>query len=105
MQNDTAMYFYNYIFMCLYIATYLYYQVTEVPLPGFMQHLNVWVSWGFLLWGGYQAGRIIVDCLMLSAKNQMTPEHVRNGILLAVLHFLPTFLMSVFMLKEGFAGK
>lgn len=98
------MYFYNFIFMCLYIGVYLYYQLTETALPAFLHQANIWISWGFLLWGGYMAAKIIVDCLMLNAKGQMTPEHVRSGILLALLHFLPTLLMSVFMLKEGFAG-
>lgn len=99
------MYFFNYIFMCLYIGVYLCFQLTDTPLPALLSDVNVWVSWGFLLWGGYLSCRVIVDCLMLNAKNQMTQANMWNGLLLAVLNFLPTLLMSVFMLKEGFAGK
>lgn len=71
------------------------------PLP----YVNTWVSWGFLLWGGFLAGRVIVDCILLTSKGQMSAGNARNGVLLAVLHFLPVLGMSVFMLKEGFAGK
>lgn len=99
------MYFFNYIFMCLYIGVYLYFQLTDTPLPAILSDANVWVSWGFLLWSGYLSGKIIVDCLMLNAKNQMTQANMWNGLLLAVLNFLPTLLISVFMLKEGFAGQ
>ena len=99
------MYLFQYAFMCLYIGAFLYFQLTGTPLPEFMHTLNVWVSWGFLLWGGYLSGRVVVDCLLLGAKNQMTPANVRNGILLALLKLVPTLLMSVFMLKEGFAGR
>ena len=99
------MYFYNYIFMCLYIGIFLYFQWNDAPLPDFLHHLNVWVSYGFILWGGYTAGRIMVDCVVLNSKDQMTAANMRNGILLSILHFLPTFLMSLFMLNEGFAGK
>jgi len=99
------MYFYQYAFLCLYICAFLYFQLTNTPPPEFMHHLNVWVSWGFLLWGGYMSGKVMVDCILLGAKNQMTPVNVRSGILLALLNFVPTLLMSVFMLKEGFAGR
>lgn len=99
------MYFYQYAFLCLYICAFLYFQLTNAPLPGFMHHLNVWASWGFLLWGAYMSGRVVVDCIQLGVKNQMTPANVRSGILLALLNFLPTLLMSVFMLREGFAGR
>lgn len=97
------MYFLNYIFMCLYIGIYLFFHLSNTPFPDFLRQVNTYTCWAFLLWGGFMAGRVIVDCLMLSAQNQMTAENVRNGILLAILHFLPTLLMSVFMLKEGFA--
>ena len=99
------MYFFNYIFMCLYISVYLYYQWTGAPMPEFLPQINVWVSWGFLLYSGYLSAKIIVDCLLLNAKNQMSADNMLNGILLAVLNFIPVLLMSVFMLKEGFAGK
>ncbi len=99
------MYFYNYIFMCLYIGTYLYFQWMDAAMPDYLRQLNIWVSWGFLLWGGYLAVRVIVDCVSLNAQNQMTADNMRNGILLSLLHFLPTFLMSVFMLREGFVGR
>lgn len=99
------MYFLNYIFMCVYIGIYLYFQVNDAVMPEALRQVNVWVSWGFILVALYFSGRVIVDCLMLSTKGEMSPENVRSGILLAVLQFLPTILMSVFMLKEGFAGR
>lgn len=99
------MYFIQFFFMCLYIGIYLYFQWTNTPMPGFWSGVNVWVSWGFLLWGGFGAGRVIVDCAQLSMKGQMSAGNAWNGVLLAVLHFLPVFLMSFFMLKEGFVGK
>ena len=60
---------------------------------------------GFLLWAGYQSGKIIVDCIRSSFTGEMSAPNVRNGILMALLNFLPTLLMSVFMLKEGFVGQ
>ena len=99
------MYFYQFIFMCLYIGVYLYYQLSDKVFPELLRTVNTWVMWGFLAWGGYWAGKVIIDCIWMSFKNQMTPENVRNGILLAVLNFLPTLLIALFMLKEGFAGK
>ncbi len=99
------MYVYNYIYMCLYIGIFLYFQWIGAAMPDILPQLNMWVSYAFLLWGTYSAGRIIVDCIMLNSKGQMTAAHMRDGILLSLLHFLPTFLMSVFMLKEGFLGK
>jgi len=92
----------NFAYMCLCIGTYLYYYTTGAPFPESLRSLNTWICWGFLAWGGFHAGRVIVDCVMLSAQNQMQPEHVRNGILLALTSYLPTVLMSVFMLREGF---
>ncbi len=74
-------------------------------MPTFLPMLNKGISAFFLLWGLYGAGRIIIDCLRLHAKGDMTGEHMRNGILMSVLYFLPTLLMTVFMLKEGFVGK
>lgn len=97
------MYFFYY--MCLYIGTYVYYQWVEQPMPTFLPMLNKGISAFFLLWGLYSAGRIVIDCLRLHAKEEMTGEHMRNGILMSVLYFLPTLLMTVFMLKEGFVGK
>ncbi len=99
------MFVYNYIYMCLYIGIFLYFQWMGAAMPDILPQLNMWVSYGFLLWGTYTAGRIIVDCILLNYKGQMTAVHTRNGIVLALMHFLPTFLMSVFMLKEGFLGK
>ena len=97
--------FIQYAFMCFYIGTYLYFQLDNTPMPAILSNVNTWISWGFLLWGVFLAGRVIVDCVILSSKDQMSAENVRNGILLAVLHFLPTLGMSLFMLKEGFASK
>ncbi len=98
------MYIFQYVFMCLYIGLYLYFQLTNTPLPDFMREVNVWTSRAFLLWGGYVSVKVIADCIMLNAKSQMTADSMRNGILLATLNFLPTLLMSLFMLREGFAG-
>ena len=99
------MYLYNYIYMCLYIGTFLYFQWVDKVMPAALWQVNKFVSWGFLAWGVYSAGKIIVNCIMLNSKGQMAAEYVRSGILLAVLNFLPVLLMSLFMLKEGFAGK
>jgi hypothetical protein len=96
------MYFLNYIFMCLFIGIYLYYFLSGTPFPDFLQPVGRWVSWGFLAWAGLMSARIVVDCLLLGAKGQMTGPNVMNGILLAILNFLPVFLMSVFMLREGY---
>lgn len=97
------MYFIQYAFMCFYIGTYLYFQSSNAPMPPLLPNVNSWVSWGFLLWGGFLAGRVIVDCILLQAKGQMTAGNFRNGFLLAVLNFLPVLAMSVFMLRQGFA--
>ena len=97
------MYFFYY--MCLYIGTYLYYQWAEQAMPAFLPLLNKGISAFFLLWGAYGAGRIIIDCLKSYAKGEMIGEHMRNGILMSVLYFLPTLLLTVFMLREGFIGK
>ena len=99
------MYFFNYFFMCLYIGVYLFYQLTDSSMPDFFPKINVAVNWGFLLWSGFMSGRIIVDCLLSRAKNEMTPANMANGILLAVLQFLPTLLIATFMLREGFANR
>ena len=99
------MYFIQYTFMCLFIGTYLFFQWSNAPMPGFLHQANIWISWGFLLWGVFLAGRIIVDCIGLNAKKQMSAGNAWNGVLLAVLHFLPTLAISFFMLKEGFVGK
>lgn len=96
------MHFYNYIFMCLYIGVYIGYQLMNAPFPGFLRTLNIWVCWGFLLWGAYWAGKVILDCILLSMKNQMSSANAISGVMLAVLNFLPGLLISVFMLKEGF---
>ena len=95
----------NFSFMCLYIGIYLSYQLRNKPLPDILRRANTYICWAFLIWAGFMSGRIIVDCLMLSAQGQMSAGNVRDGILLAVLNFLPNMLMSVFMLKEGFAGE
>lgn len=99
------MYFYQYAFMCLYIGIHLYYELSEKAFPEALRTVNTWVMWGFLAWGGFWVVRIVFDCLWMGYKNQMTPVNVRNGILLAVLNFLPTLLIALFMLKEGFSGK
>lgn len=99
------MYLFNYIFMCLYIGVYVFYQWAEMPMPAWLPKVNVGVNWGFLLWGIYSSGRIVVDCILSRFKNEMSPANTLNGILLAVLDFLPVLLMSGFMLREGFASR
>lgn len=99
------MYFLQFACMCLYIGIYLYFQLTNTPLPAFFSMTNTWVFSGFLLWGGFISGRIMIDCALLSMKNQMTAANAWNGVLLAVLNFLPTLGMSMFMIREGFVGK
>ena len=91
--------------MSLYIGLYVFFQCAELPFPAFLSWVNLCVNWGFLLWSGYQAGKIILDCVLSNAKNQMTSEHMWSGIMLALLHVLPTALMALFMLRQGFAGK
>ncbi len=96
------MQFLNYIFMCLYIGIYLFFHFSGQELPAFMRTANTVICWGFLIWGGYVAGKVILDCILSGAKGQMQPVHIRNGILLATLNYLPVLMMSVFMLREGF---
>lgn len=99
------MYFIHYAFMCLYIGIYVYFQCAEAPLPDYLPRVNTWINWGFLLLAGYQMFRIIIDSLQLHAKDQMSTANMWNGILLALLYALPTVLMAVFMLRQGFAGQ
>jgi len=94
--------FLNYIFLCLSIGVYLFFHLTNTPTPGFLRTVNLVVCWAFLIWGGYIAGKVIVDCILSGAKGQMQPVHIRNGILLATINYLPVVLMSVFILKEGY---
>ena len=61
------------------------------------------MSWAFLPWGGFLAGRVIVDYILLQAKGQMTAGNFRTDLLLAVLNFLPVLAMSVFTLRQVFA--
>jgi len=91
--------------MCLFISTYLYFQLTNTPVHPFFLSATAWVSWGFLLWGAYTSGRIIVDCARLRSQGEMSVENAWNGVLLALLNFLPTLGMSVFMIKEGFVSR
>ncbi|MEO6038158.1 MAG: hypothetical protein ABIQ93_07070 [Saprospiraceae bacterium] len=99
------MYFQQYACMCLFIGAYLYFQLTNTPLPAFFTTANTWIFWAFLAWGAFQSGRIIVDCAMLSSQGQMSAPNAWNGILLAVLSLLPTLGMSLFMIKAGFLTK
>lgn len=99
------MYFLQFACMCLYIGIYLYFQWTNTPLPALFNTTNLWVFGGFLLWGGFISARIIVDCALLSSKGQMTAANAWNGVLLAVINFLPTLGMSMFMIKQGFVGR
>lgn len=96
------MHFINYAFMCVYIGIYLFYKLNEMPFPDYFRTINMCVCWGFLLWGGYYAGKVIIDCLQLNFKNQMTTPNMVSGILLAITNYLPGLMISVFMLKEGF---
>ena len=94
-----------YLYMCLFIGVYLYHYWTDTPFPEYLRSLNTWACWALLLWGAFLVIRVIVDCLRLSAANQMSAENVRDGILLALMHFLPTLLIAVFMLREGFVER
>ncbi len=96
------MYFIQYILMCLYIAMYLYFQLTHTPMPEQLPIINTGIAFAFLAWGGFWSVRVTVDCIRLRAKNQMTVENMRKGLLLAMLNFLPNLGMSGFMLLEGF---
>ena len=91
--------------MCLYVGIYLFYFITGSAMPVFLPKVNFWVNWGLLIWTGYASGRVIVDCLLLNARNEMSKTNMLNGLLLAALQFLPVLLISVFMLKEGFVEK
>ena len=81
----------------------MHFQLSNTPLPALLPQVNTWVSWAFLPWGGFLAGRVIVDCILLQAKGQMTAGNFRNDLLLAVLNYLPVLAMSVFMLRQVFA--
>ncbi|MEQ1745416.1 MAG: hypothetical protein ABMA02_08325 [Saprospiraceae bacterium] len=96
------MFIFNFIYMCLLIGTYLYFYCSGTPFPEALRTANTWICWGFLLWGGFVGGRVIVDCILSGLQGQMQLVNVRNGILLAVLDFLPTLLMSLFLMREGF---
>ena len=98
------MYFMQYGCMCLFIGAYLYFQMTATPPPPYFFTAATWIFGAFLLWGLFISGRIIVDCVQLNVQGQMTSENTRSGILLAVLNFLPTLGMSVFMMKHWFVS-
>lgn len=99
------MYFFQFIFMCIYIAIYLYFELTGTPFPPVLRTINMGVCWLFLLWAGYIAGKVIIDCIVSNARNQMSTVNMYRGILLVTLQFIPTLLMSLFLLKEGFVSK
>ncbi len=93
-----------YIYMVLYIGVYVCYQHAGSCLPESFRSIHTAVCWGFLIWSGITAGKIIADCLLLFMKNQMTAGNTWSGIALAVWHILPVVLMAMFMLREGFKG-
>lgn len=97
--------FISYAFLCIFIGLYLYFQFNNQPLPAYFDQARVWVAWGLLLWAGFSAGRVIVSCISLGAKGEMTAEHIRSGMLLGVLHGLPAMLMAIFLLRSGFVTK
>lgn len=97
------MYYIQYAFLCLFVGSYLYFHFSGAPAPPFFETARLVVAWGFLLWGGYYAGRVIVDCILSYSKGEMTALNARNGFLLALLNYLPVFLMSFFLLR-GVAG-
>ena len=99
------MYFTQYICMSLFIGAYLYFQMTATPPPPLFFTATTWIFAAFLLWGIYTSGSIILDCVMLNTKGQMTSANAWNGVLLAVLNLVPTLGMSVFMLTQGFVNK
>jgi hypothetical protein len=99
------MYFINYAFLCLFVGVYVYFQMTGAPVPAFWNTARVWASWVFLLWAGFEAGRVILDSILTNLKGEMSTANMLNGMLMVVLNILPILLMSFFLLKEGYAGK
>lgn len=93
------MYYIQYGFLCLFVGSYLYFHFSGALAPPSFDTARLVVAWGFLLWGGYFAGRIMVDCVMLYSKGEMTAPNLRNGFLLALLNYLPILLMSLFLLR------
>ncbi|MCI1267369.1 MAG: hypothetical protein LKG19_12410 [Saprospiraceae bacterium] len=94
--------FFSFGFMCLMIGIFLFFELSASSMPDILWKLNFWISWIFIVWASYTAGRVIVDCLKLSGQGQMSSENVSSSILLSILHILPTLAISIFMLKEGF---
>ncbi|MBL7804145.1 MAG: hypothetical protein JNL02_10450 [Saprospiraceae bacterium] len=99
------MYSIHYALMCLLIGVYLYFHLSGVALPPYFDTARLLVAWGFLLWAVYGAGRIMVDCILLYNKGEMTSMSARNGFLLALMHHLPFVLMSLFLLQKGYETK
>ncbi len=95
--------FLNYIFLCLSIGIYLFFHLTNTPTPGFLRTVNMVVCWAFLLWGGYIAGKVILDCIQCWAPKGKCSRFISaKGILLATINYLPVVMMSVFLLREGY---
>lgn len=99
------MYFLNYAYLCVYIGFNLYYNLSGSAMPDNLRTINMVVCWAFLAVGIFFSGRIIVDCALLSMKGEMTSVNAWRGVLLALLQFLPSLLMSLFMLRDGFTAK
>ncbi|MEO6760296.1 MAG: hypothetical protein ABIO24_12635 [Saprospiraceae bacterium] len=98
------MYFLQFACMCLFIGLYLFYSLTNTPMPPRLEIWSAGVFWVFLGWGIFTSGRIIVDCTVLNLKKQMNAAHTWNGILIAVFNLMPTLGMSWFMLIQGYTG-
>ena len=96
------MHYFQFLFMCLYIAAYKSFELSGASVPSFMPTVNLVFSGGFLLWSAFQWFRVTIDCIRLYFRKEMSPENVRNGILLVTLDLIPALLMSVFMLTDSF---
>lgn len=94
--------FYQFIYLCLVILVNLYFEWNNAAWPTQWRTANFWINVGFLAIGGYFAARVIIDCIVSGSKGQMLPVNVRQGILMALLYYVPTIVMSLFLLKEAY---
>lgn len=94
--------FYQFIYLCLVILVNLYFELTGTAWPVQFRTANFWINVGFLALGGYFAARVILDCIVSGSRGQMLPINVRQGILMAGLYYLPTIVMSIFLIKEAY---
>lgn len=96
------MFWYQFAFLSLMVLGYQGFRLVDASFPPLLLTLNFWVAVAFLGWGGYHALRVIIDCIALGARGEMQAVHMRNGIVLALMVYLPKVLMSWFLIREGF---